>query len=67
MERYVQLDWPAIVKDAITARKRSRLTQKQLAVLAGVSVPTVIRFERQEKNITLDSAFAILKWLGLVL
>ena len=61
MERYIQLDWPAIVEEAISRRKQSRLTQKQLAVLAGVSGPTVTRFERQEKNITLKSTFAILK------
>ena len=66
MERNIQLDWPAIVEEAIKRRKESRLTQKQLAVLAGVSKPTLVRFEHQEKNITLKSAFAILKMLGLV-
>ena len=60
-----QLDWTAIVKEAIKRRKESRLTQKQLAVLAGVSKPTVVRFERFEKNITLKSVLAILRILGL--
>lgn len=66
MERNIQLDWTAIVKEAIKRRKESNLTQKQLAKLAGVSGPTVTRFERHEKNITLNSAFGILKMLGLL-
>lgn len=66
MERNISLDWKAIVKESIRRRKQSRLTQKQLAAIAGVSGPTVTRFERQENNITLDSAFAILKTLGML-
>ncbi|MBS0349599.1 MAG: helix-turn-helix transcriptional regulator [Proteobacteria bacterium] len=66
MEGQFQLDWQAIVKTAIKRRKESRLTQKQLAALVGVSTPTVNRFERQKKNITLESAFAILEILGLL-
>lgn len=66
MQRNLRLDWPAIVSEAIARRKQSRFTQKQIAALAGVSVPTVIRFEGQERNITISSAFAILELLGLV-
>lgn len=66
MEGQFQLDWDAIVKEAIARRKEAKLTQKQLAVLAGVSGPTVTRFERREQNITLKSAFAMLKILGLL-
>jgi len=66
MERQLQLNWSALVEEAIKRRKANRLTQKQLAVLAGVSGPTVTRFERQQQNITLQSAFAILKMLGLL-
>jgi len=62
----VQLNWPAIVEEAIIRRKASKLTQKQMAVLAEVSGPTVTRFERQEKNITLESAFKILRAVGLL-
>jgi hypothetical protein len=40
--------------------------EKQLAVLAAVSAPTLNRFERQHANITLHSAFAILNTLGLI-
>lgn len=65
MERNFSLDWSAIVKEAVKRRKERRLTQKQVAVLSGVSKPTVVRFERQEKNITLNSAFAIMKLFGL--
>ena len=66
MERDIRLNWDALVKEAIRVRKEQRLNQKQLAALAGVSSPTVVRFERQDKNITLKSAFAILETLGLI-
>ena len=66
MERHVQLDWAGIVEEAIRRRRGQGLTQKQLAVLAGVSGPTVNRFERREGNITLKSAFTILRTLGLM-
>lgn len=65
MERQFRLNWQAIVKEAIARRKESKLTQKQLAKLAEVSGPTVVRFERFEKNITLQSASAILRVVGL--
>ena len=66
MECNIQLDWPTIIKEAIARRKQSKLTQKQLAVLVGVSPPTIIRFEQGADNITLSSAFSILKKLGLL-
>ena len=66
MDGNVRLDWSVFVEEAIKRRKQRGITQKQLAVLAGVSGPTVTRFERQEKNITLHSAFAILYMLGLL-
>ncbi len=66
MERNFQLDWTALVEEAIKRRKESRLTQQQVAVLAGVSKPTVVRFEKREQNITLSSAFAILKLFSLL-
>lgn len=65
MERNIQLDWQIYVEEAIKRRKQRKLTQKELAVIAGVSGPTVARFERQEKNITLHSVFKILYILGL--
>ncbi len=66
MERNLQLHWPSLVEEAIKRRREQRLTQKQLAVLAGVSGPTVNRFEQRQGNITLKSAFAILQTLGLI-
>lgn len=66
MERDFCIDWQAVVEEAIRRRKSRKITQKQLAVLAGVSGPTVTRFERRERNITLKSAFAILDMLGLI-
>lgn len=65
MERNICLNWPALVEEAIKRRKEQKLTQHQLAVLAGVSKPTVNSFEQGKKTITLKSAFKILDILGL--
>lgn len=46
MERNIRLDWQDIVREAVKRRREQRLTQKQLAVLAGVSKPTLNRLER---------------------
>jgi len=42
-----------------------KLTQKQLALLAKVSTPTVSRFESNEKDVQLSSVLAILEVLGM--
>lgn len=65
MERNIRLDWASFVEEAIKRRKQQRFTQKQLAVLAGVSGPTLNRFEQKKTCITLESALKILKCLGL--
>jgi len=65
MERNLRLNWEALVAEAVKRRKQQRLTQKQLAVLAQVSGPTVNTFEQGKTNITLDSAMKILYCLGL--
>ncbi|MBX9862350.1 MAG: helix-turn-helix domain-containing protein [Hyphomicrobium sp.] len=65
MERNIQLDWQSIVKDAIAARKRQHLTQKELAAIASLSLPTVNRFEQGDTSLTLRSALKILQKLGL--
>lgn len=67
MERDIRLDWQAIVSEAVKRRKEQRLTQKELALIANVSKPTVNKFEQQKENITLESVFAILKVLGLLI
>lgn len=65
MERNIYLDWPNLVEEAIKRRKQQKLTQRQLAVLAEVSKPTLNRFEQKKTNITLESALKILRCLGL--
>ncbi len=60
------LDWPTFVQEAIARRKAEKLTQRELAGLAGVSPPTITSFERGELTLRLESAFAILSVLGLV-
>ena len=66
MERDIQIDWDLIVEEAIRRRNEQKLTQDQLALIAQVSKPTLVKFERQQGNITLESAFAILRVLGLM-
>jgi transcriptional regulator with XRE-family HTH domain len=65
MERDIRLDWRRLIEEAIKRRKQQRLTQEQLAVLAGVSKPTLNAFEQGKTTITLDSALKILRILGL--
>ena len=65
MERNIRLNWPELVKEAINRRNQQKLTQKQLAVLAGVSGPTVNSFEQGKTSVTLRSCLKILGILGL--
>jgi len=66
MERKFQINWPALVEEAKQRRKSQKLTQKRLAVMAGVSTPTISRFENGEKDIQLSSVMSILSVLGMV-
>ncbi len=66
MERNFQLDWEEIVTEATSRRKQQKLNQKQLATIAGVSHPTIVKFESCDPSLKLESAFAIMKILGLV-
>jgi transcriptional regulator with XRE-family HTH domain len=65
MERNFRLDWQGLVEEAVRRRKEQKLSQKKLAVLAGVSGPTVNTFEQQRTTITLESALKILRCLGM--
>jgi transcriptional regulator with XRE-family HTH domain len=60
-----RLDWQDVVTEAIKRRKEQKLTQEQLAILAGVSKPTLISFERGRTTIKLDNVLKILGQLGL--
>ena len=65
MERQFQINWPAIIEEAKQRRKAQRLTQAKLALMAGVSTPTISRFESGEKDIQLSSIINILTVLGM--
>ncbi len=65
MERNIQLNWTELVEEAVRRRKQQKLTQKQLAVLAGVSGPTVNSFEQGKTSVTLESCLKILRCVGL--
>lgn len=62
MEQSIFLNWQELVVEAV---KRRKLTQEQLAVLTGVSKPTLNSFEQGRTSITLATAMKILKCLGL--
>ncbi len=60
-----RLNWQNFVEETVRRRKEQKFTQEQLAVLAGVSKPTLNSFEQGKTTINLDSAMKILKVLGL--
>ncbi len=60
------LNWNALVAEAIRRRKAEKLTQREHAALASVSVPTIVGFDRGEKTLTLAKAFDILRVVGLL-
>jgi transcriptional regulator with XRE-family HTH domain len=66
MEWNIQLDWKALVREAIKRRKENKLSQKHLAAIAGVNHLGVIKFEKMQENIELKTIFAILRVLGLL-
>lgn len=59
------IDWRATVDEAIRRRKAEGLSQRSLAALAGVSVPTVNAFEQGEINLRFERVIAILEAMGL--
>ena len=59
-------NWPALVSEAIRRRKAEKMTQKEHAALAGVSIPTIIAFDRAERTLSLGKAIDILRVVGLV-
>ena len=64
--RIAPLDWRALVAEAVRRRKAEKLTQREHAALASVSVPTIVSFDRGEETLTLVKAFDILRVVGLL-
>ncbi|HEX4409011.1 MAG TPA: transcriptional regulator [Xanthobacteraceae bacterium] len=64
--RIAPLDWRALVDETIRRRKAEKLTQREHAALASVSVPTIVAFDRGEETLTLTKAFDILRVVGLL-
>jgi transcriptional regulator with XRE-family HTH domain len=59
------IDWRQVVDEAVRRRKADNLTQRDLAALAGVSLPTVNQFEQGEINLRFERVVAILDAVGL--
>lgn len=62
----VPLNWREIVAEAIRRRKAEKLTQREHAALASVSIPTIVAFDRGERTLSLSKAFDILRVVGLI-
>lgn len=62
----IPLNWPDLVAEATRRRKAEKLTQKEHAALASVSIPTIVAFDRGERTLSLAKAFDILRVVGLV-
>jgi len=60
------LNWRALVGEALRRRKAEKLTQRQHAALASVSIPTIVAFDRGERTLSLAKAFDILRVVGLI-
>jgi transcriptional regulator with XRE-family HTH domain len=60
------LCWETIINEALKRRKAERITQKEHAALANVSIPTMAAFERGSLTLTLSKAFDILNVVGLI-
>jgi transcriptional regulator with XRE-family HTH domain len=65
MERNIRLNWQGLVEEAVRRRKADGITQEELAILAGVSKPTLNSFEQGKTTLTLESAMKILRALGM--
>lgn len=65
MEGQFCINWPSLVEEAKQRRKAQKLTQVRLAELAGVSTPTVSRFESGDTDIRVPSVLGILTVLGM--
>jgi transcriptional regulator with XRE-family HTH domain len=65
MEWQFRINWQALVEEAKQRRKEQKLTQAKLGELAGVSTPTISRFESGEADIQLSTVLAILGVLGM--
>lgn len=59
------LNWQALVDEALRRRKAERMTQREHAALASVSIPTIAAFDRAERSLTLAKVLDILRVVGL--
>lgn len=65
METGFRAYWQYITAEAVRRRKSQGLTQAEVASLAEVSLPTLIKFEAGSTSIRAHVAARILKVLGL--
>lgn len=63
--RKFYLNWQAFVEEAIYRKKKRRVTQQRLALIAQVSTPTISKFESGSEDIELSSVLCILHAVGM--
>ncbi len=62
----IPLNWRSLVDETLQRRKAEKMTQREHAALANVSIPTLAAFERGETTLSLAKAFDILRVVRLV-
>lgn len=60
-----KIDWPDLVREVRERRVAEGLSQRDLAALAGVSIPTVVKLERGDTSLRVAGALAVLDTLGM--
>ena len=60
------LNWKSLVDETLQRRKLEKMTQREHAALANVSVPTIAAFDRGETTLSLAKAFDILRVVRLL-
>jgi transcriptional regulator with XRE-family HTH domain len=65
MEKDIFEEYKIFVNTAKRVRKEKNITQEKLAVLTGVSVPTISRFENCDKDVRLSTVLTLCNALGL--
>lgn len=64
--KIMPLNWKSLVDETLQRRKLEKMTQREHAALANVSVPTIAAFDRGEMTLSLAKAFDILRVVRLV-
>ena len=65
MDHNICFNWQSLITEIKIRRKEQRFTQEQLAILCGVSKPTLNNLEQGKTNITVANVIKITQCLGI--